>query len=324
MRYFDCTKFDYKKFKIDEYSSLIERDKLSYKHSFTKWVNSEIDNIVERKWEIENIGVVDETGGFIRLIKESELSYSIGAYYSTIALVGVACEDLCKYFADKKGYTSLIKKSQFERVNELKSLKVINDELFDKFDVVRKIRNDCLHFNNDFKSKHRSDLKIDALNCINNMKYIYKSLFSSFNGTYKKGELTTSIISDFAKQMTNDTSFGDTLNAEEFTMKLRYFMADEFNIDIAISDCGSLIQRVGLFSIDEIDIQVEPKELGLIDLRVGHPVIVDLSDSDVARLENEGVVEGNKILASLSSITDHQGITAAWRLDNFYSVENKI
>jgi len=40
MRYFDCTKFDYKKFNITETSDLIERDKAAYKYSFQQWINS--------------------------------------------------------------------------------------------------------------------------------------------------------------------------------------------------------------------------------------------------------------------------------------------
>ncbi len=321
MRYFDCTKFDYKKFNIDESHDLIERDKAAYKHSFTKWITSEIDNIVERKWEIDNIGVVDETGDFIRLIKEAELSYSLGAYYSTIALVGVASEDLCKYFSDKKGYAELLSKTQFERVKKLKSLGVIANNLSDKFDNIRKIRNDCLHFNQNFKSKDRSTLRQEAVNCINDLKSIYKELFSSFNGTYKTGTLTTSVIEDFAKQMARQTSFGDTLNAEEFTMKLRYFMADEFGIDIAISDNGSLVNCTSIFIVKDLDIDTEPKEVSLFDIRLNQHVVVDLLDEDVLKLNSSGVSENSKIIARINSVTNHQGVSATWNLESFYLVD---
>ena len=318
MRYFDCTKFDYKKFKIDDSHELIERDKAAYKHSFTKWVTSEIDNIVERKWEIENIGVVDETGDFIRLIKEAELSYSLGAYYSTIALIGVASEDLCKYFSDKQGYSNLLSKTQFERVNQLKSLGAITDKLFDKFDSIRVIRNDCLHFNQGFKSKDRATLRQEAVNCINDLKSIYKTLFSSFNGTYKTGTLTTSVIEDFAKQMASQTSFGDTLNSEEFTMKLRYFMADEFDIDIAITDSDSLVNSTSIFVVKDIDIDTEPKEIGLLDIRLNQHVVVDISDEDVIKLNSAGVNKDSKIIARITSLTNHQGVSATWNLESFY------
>jgi len=320
MRYFDCTKFDYQKFGIEESDELVLRDKNAYKHSFLSWVNNEIDNIVERKWEIENIGVVEETGDFIRLIKESELSYSLGAYYSVIALVGVACEDLCKYFANKKGYSSLIKKTQCIRVKELKSLGVIDNSLFDKFDYIRKIRNDSLHFNEDFKSKDRIDLKIDALICLNKLKEIYKTLFSSFNASHVKGESIKQLIKDFAQQTAFDTSFGDTLNQEEFTMKLRYFMADEFDMDIAISESGSLIKRGGIFTVLELDLTSSPKEMTLSDRAVGSFVVVDLTNENAKNLVSAKVKENSSIVASIYSTTDHQGITAAWNLDSFFTI----
>ena len=320
MRYFDCTKFDYQKFGIKETEELALRDKNAYKHSFLSWVNNEIDSIVERKWQIENIGVVDETGDFIRLIKESELSYSLGAYYSVIALVGVASEDLCKYFANKKGHSSLVEKTQFVRVNELKSLGVIDESLFDKFDYIRKIRNDALHFNEDFKSKDRAELKSDALICLNKLKQIYKTLFSTFNKNRKKEESITQLIKDFAKQTAYDTSFGDTLNIEEFTMKLRYFMTDEFEMDIAISESGSLIERAGLFSVLELDLSSSPKEITLSDESVGGIVVVDLTDDNAIKITNEKVKEKSRIIASIHSITDHQGITATWNLDSFFII----
>ncbi|EMN7344983.1 DUF4145 domain-containing protein [Vibrio parahaemolyticus] len=320
MRYFDCTKFDYKKFNITETSDLIERDKAAYKHSFQQWINSEIDNIVERKWEIENIGVVDETGDFIRLIKEAELSYSLGAYFSTIALVGVASEDLCRYFAEKQGHQKLTNHSQFDRINKLNELGIISSSVHRKFDKIRKIRNNCLHFNDGFKSQKRDDLKIEAASCINDLKSIYKELFSSFNGKYKLGTLTTSVIEDFARQMADRTSFGDTLNTEEFTMKLRYFMASEFGEDIAIADSVAQVERTGLFVVADIDTE-DPMEISLLDLSVGQYVIVDLSNEDMFKLNEQNVEVNCSIIASITSVTNHQGITADWHLKNVYRVK---
>lgn len=317
MRYFDCTKFDYKKFNLGETEELLERDKMAFKHSFQQWVNSEIDEIVERKWEIENIGVVDETGDFIRLIKEAELSYSLGAYFSTIALVGVASEDLCQYFSEKSGHDNLAKKSQFERVKKLNELGIISSEISNKFDKIRSIRNDCLHFNDGFKSKSRDDLKSEAIECINDLKSIYKQLFSSFNGSYKLGSLTTSVIEDFARQMTNQTSFGDTLNTEEFSMKLRYFMASEFDMDIAVANSGAQAERIGMFKVEDIDC-IEPMEIDLLDLTLGHHVIVDLTKKDLVKLKEQCIEVDTKVIASITSTTNHQGITADWQLKNIY------
>ncbi|NOH51052.1 hypothetical protein F0262_23820 [Vibrio rotiferianus] len=323
MRYFDCTKFDYDKLKKDQSAELTERDKNAYKHSFMKWVHDEVDDIVERKWQIDNIGIVEETGAFIKLIKEAELSYSLGAYYSSIALVGVASEDLCRYFADKEGLTELVDKTQFIRVGELKKRNVISSDLADDFDFIRKIRNDCLHFNEGFKAKDNQKLKSDALLCVNKLKSVYKALFSSFNKSYEKGELIDKVIEDFAKQQAYETSFGDTLNQEEFSMKLRYFMASEFGLDTAIANEGSKITQFGRFSVEEIDLEISPPEVSLRHLTTGHPFIVDLTELDINFITQNSIEEGSDIIAQIYSVTNHQGMTAAWNLEWFVKAQTK-
>ncbi len=119
--------------------------------------------------------------------------------------------------------------------------------------------------------------------------------------------------------MANQTSFGDTLNAEEFTMKLRYFMASEFGKDIAIADSGSQVERVGLFSVVDIDLD-EPMEIGLFDFSVGQHVIVGLTHEDISRLQDQNINVKSNVMASLTSTTNHQGITADWYLKNIYRI----
>lgn len=68
------------------------------------------------------------------------------------------------------------------------------------------------------------------------------------------------VIEDFAKQQAYETSFGDTLNQEEFSMKLRYFMASEFGLDTAIANEGSKITQFGRFSVEEIDLEISPQK----------------------------------------------------------------
>lgn len=320
MRYFDCTKFDYEKLQQAQSDELIARDKKAYKHSFMKWISDEIDGITERKWQINNIGIVEETGAFIKLIKEAELSYSLGAYYSSIALVGVASEDLCRYFSDRAGLPELVDKTQFIRVSELKKKNIINSTLADDFDFIRKIRNDCLHFNEGFKAKDSNKLKTDALLCVNKLKSIYKSLFSSFNKNHEKGKLIDRVIEDFAKQQAYGASFGDTLNQEEFSMKLRYFMASEFNLDTAIAEEGCKVIQFGRFSIEEIDLEIEPKEITVRHCISNLPFIVDLTESDIKFIAEKNIEEGSDIVGQIYSITNHQGMTATWHLDGFVKV----
>ncbi|MFK3602288.1 hypothetical protein HFV06_01355 [Pseudomonas fluorescens] len=322
MRYFDCTKFDYKDADTDELANLIERDKSAYKYSFKTWVNSEIDKITDRKWQINNIGIVEETGDFIRLIKEAELTYSLGAFYSTIALTGIASEDLCKYYAIKINHPDLAGLTQHVRLQKLKDRGELSETTHKAFDAIRIIRNECLHFNDDFKIRDHNSLATEALNCINSLKAIYKELFAASNTSYKTGEIITRIIEDFAHQQTYKTSFGDTLNQEEFTMKLRYFMADELKLDIAISDPGDKVSQAGFFRVEEIDLESSPKETTLRHIPSYQYVIVDLTEENIAQISTLDISEGETIFASIYSILDHQGISAAWRFEKFIDTKS--
>ena len=322
MRYFDCTKFDYRDADTSDIEQLIERDKSAYKHSLLTWIQIELGSIADRKWQIENIGIVEETGDFIRLIKEAELTYSLGAFYSTIALSGIASEDLCKYFAAKANQNDLLDITQYERLKKLKSRSALSEDTYRAFDAIRKLRNDCLHFNEDFKARDQKALGADALASINSLKSIYKKLFPASKTTYKPGEVITKVIEDFAKQQASKTSFGDTLNQEEFTMKLRYFMDRELDIDIAISDPGDIVSQTGLFRIDEIDLDITPNEITLQHIPSGQYVIVDLTENDIEKIRTNNIHEGEMVFASLYSVLDHQGISADWYFESFVDLKN--
>ncbi len=84
--YIDATKFDYSKFSYPDAARLVER-----------------------------------VGDFIKLLKEAEFTYALGAYTSTIAMVGVCAEDLCRFFADSAGH-NMDNSSQYERVRALHRL----------------------------------------------------------------------------------------------------------------------------------------------------------------------------------------------------------
>jgi len=116
--YINFTKFDYEALNIHNYLELEERDKKYYKNILSDWFNLELNNIVNRKWDIDDIGFVEKTSDFVKLIKESEFSYTMGAYTSAIALIGISAEDLCRYFAILSGQ-NLDDLSQFSRIDKL-------------------------------------------------------------------------------------------------------------------------------------------------------------------------------------------------------------
>jgi len=161
--YIDSKKFDYGKFSYPDADALVRRDKSFVKEAYLKWLKESVDEVVERQWEIDDIGVVEQSGDFVKLLKEAEFTYSLGAFTSTISLVGVCAEDLCKFFATSAGH-NLEALTQFKRVNQLVSLGAITQDIADKFHIIRGLRNDCLHYNQGFKQKNSVALKLDAQN----------------------------------------------------------------------------------------------------------------------------------------------------------------
>jgi hypothetical protein len=123
--YIDNKKFDYRKFSYPGADRLIAQD------AYREWLNNSVEDIVERQWEIDDVGAIEQVGDFIKLLKEAEFTYAVGAFTSSIALVGICAEDLCRFFSLSAGH-NLDSQNQFNRVNILLSLGAISQEIADK------------------------------------------------------------------------------------------------------------------------------------------------------------------------------------------------
>ncbi|NES02938.1 MAG: hypothetical protein F6K22_08825 [Okeania sp. SIO2F4] len=69
--YIDFNKYDYSLIDKSERSTYIERDKAAYREIILEWFNSKVDEIVERKWLIEDIQYLASVSDFIKLLKEA-------------------------------------------------------------------------------------------------------------------------------------------------------------------------------------------------------------------------------------------------------------
>jgi len=101
--YIDFHKYNYDLVPADKRAEYVKRDKDSYKQVLQKWFGENLDDIVERKWEINEIHYLKNISDFIKLIREGEQLYELGFYTGCIALVGVASEDFLKYLAISLG-----------------------------------------------------------------------------------------------------------------------------------------------------------------------------------------------------------------------------
>ena len=316
--YIDSKKFDYSHFCYPEAEELVKRDKRFAQDSYRTWLDESVENIVERQWEIDDIGAIEQDGAFIKLLKEAEFTYAIGAFTSSIALVGVCAEDLCRFFADCAGY-DFDSESQYNRINSLLNIGVIDQEVANKFHAIRRLRNDCLHFNEGFKQKDSESLKNDALEAINSIKSVYAQII----GVVDYKTLDPTKFSDMVLTITKEsTGLGvGSLGVDDAVLRTRNLFAMAFGIDLSLNNSGRPVYKTSIYRVDEIDDEMEPPEITLNDLTIKTRVIVDLTETNLKEIHSKMIKEGDIIAASLMSVPNGLDITGSWRL---WSVLKKL
>jgi len=309
--YVDARKHDYKKLSANEAAQAISRDKKYAKETYIKWFESNVEKVVDRLWEIDDVGVVEKIGEFIKLLKEAEFTYSLGAYQSAIALIGVSAEDLCRFFAVETG-NNLDKLSQNDRIDKLHKSGLIDKQTSDQFHEIRKLRNDCLHFNEGFKKKSEESLKSDAQKAINLLKAIYARIIGATNYNSIDASKLIKIMEVVAHEGASGSS-DNVVNSEDAVIRFRNIFSRVTGVDLSINLGGEEVLSFSIYKVDEIDLRMEPPEITLFDMANGLPFIVDLSESDIEHIQHIGLCEGHKIMAAVSSETNGLGMTAAWR-----------
>ena len=179
--YIDFHKYNYELVPEQQVNDYKTRDKESYKTLLTKWFEDNLDSFAERKWGIEEIHYLKNISDFIKLVREAEQLFEFGFYTGCISLVGVSSEDFCRYLSVQLGKPQYESQTQFNRINNLKSDGLISDATHTLLDDIRKIRNDCLHYKQNFKQKDNEELKSDALKALNNLKKTLKNFTFSIS-----------------------------------------------------------------------------------------------------------------------------------------------
>ncbi|PQP87450.1 hypothetical protein [Paenibacillus sp. AR247] len=156
--YIDLIKNDYSELDQLEASEYIKRDKKHLEKLIQERIRNDINNIVDRWYDLDNIGVINDNERFLELLKEAESLYSFGYYIGTISLIGIACEEFCKYLINNNNISGSIE-TQDRRLSILKSNNILSNKIHREFNTIRKLRNSCVHFNNDFKSLDEDELK---------------------------------------------------------------------------------------------------------------------------------------------------------------------
>ncbi len=301
--YIDFHKYNYDLVPADKQADYIKRDQESYKQILQKWFGENLDKIVERKWEINEIHYLKNISDFIKLIREGEQLYELGFFTGCIALIGVASEDFLKYLAISLGKPQFEHQSQFDRLNNLKNDNLISTTTHTLLDDIRKIRNDCLHYNQNFKQKSTEDLKANALTALNNLKDTLKSIL---------GDTSAISANDFTSIITGIGSGDDIKNTDEIAVKVKNAVSHLLKFPIAFDPKTKFQVRTSLYLVKEVDEDFD--EISLQDFGNGLIAIVEYPESERTYYKDKQLKENDKVMATLFSIIDQNGLTAEWRL----------
>jgi hypothetical protein len=257
--YIDAKKFDYSKLSYPDAERLIERDKEFARDSYRKWVDETVDQFVERQWEINDIGAIERVGDFVKLLKEAEFTYAIGAYTSTIALIGICAEDLCRFFSISAGH-NLDSQTQFNRVNTLLNFGAITQDVADIFHIIRELRNDCLHYNSGFKQKDSEILKADALNALNSIKAVYAQIA----GVVDYSSIDSSKFSEMVNNIATEASSSQmgVLGLDAALARTRNLFASVFGIDLSLNNGGHPVYKTSIYTVEDIDLKFPKNSSG--------------------------------------------------------------
>lgn len=314
--YIDFNKYDYSSIDESQRNAYIERDKEAYKEILRQWFDNSVDEIIQRKWLVEDILYLASVSDFIRLLKEAENLFEFGFYTGCIALTGISAEDFTKFLATKLGRDNLVDQTQFERVKALKSEGLITEHTYDSLDAIRKIRNDCLHYKEAFKQKDNDQLKSDAIQGLNEFKKIVKNLIGELPLTPDVAFDSFLKVMDEAVSQSVSENQGSVKNLEDMNMKLRNASSILLGMPTAFHPSTEMVMFSGLYTVLEVDLDIEPPEITLEDSSNGLSVIVDLREEDKKILEMERIKEGDTVQAEIRSEVSKIGQTAAWKFLN--------
>lgn len=306
--YLDYLKQDYKDKSEDERKLYIERDKKCIGSIIREKIANDIDDIVERYYEFDDIGYIDINEKFLDLLKEAEQLYYFGYYVGTIALIGITAEEFCKYLVFKNDITD--EEKQLDRINLLANRQIISNEQKRNLHTIRKIRNRCMHYNLDFKNLPESDMKNHAYKMVSLFKKCLKPM----------AKATTDVSEAFLNSYPKDWT-----SMKDFVYRNRNVVCKTEKIDMQIRVGVEKLVFTSYYYIGEIDVKTKHfKEMTVFDLNCGLPAIIDLTLPQAERLENLKIQEGNIILASFIATVAETGLTEEWQLLNIHDTYHGI
>lgn len=303
--YLDFIKNDYSDKPEDERERYIERDKEHLGSIIQEKIANDLENIIDRWYELDDIGCVPIDEKFIYLLKEAENLYVFGYYTGTIAVVGIACEEYCKYLMHENDVEEV--DDQYTRINVLKQKSIINNDTKKYLHKIRKLRNNCIHYNVNFKTLDENELQKNAFNIIE----MYKKCLSVVSG-----------MRDYTAEELEEKLINSKISFNDFKYRNRNIYKKTSKVDLQLAPQISSKLFTSKYYIYEIDVDTDDfKEMTLVDIDNGFlPFVVDLTLPQVELLKKMNINEKNIIIASVVSSVTTLGQTEEWHLLNIRDV----
>lgn len=177
---------------------------------------------------------------------------------------------------------------------------------------IRKIRNDCMHYNTTFKELTSNQLQSYALQMIQSYKTSLSLLSTDSPSNYE--------------EMLNHSFISKEQTFKEFLYRTRNMNKEIQNIDLQINPEIKHLLYTSLYFVAEIDIDTPAfKEITLLDMhRLGLPVIIDLTLPQSEYIRNIKLNAGNLIIATIFSGITTLGQSEEWHLLNLHDVYREI
>lgn len=308
--YIDYLKNNYSDKNDIQKEEYIIRDKKHLGGLIQERIANDINNIVERWYDLKDIGYISESEKFLYLLKEAEQLYCFSYYTGTVATIGIAAEEYCRYLINKHNIVDVDK--QVDRINELAKRNIIDNGQKLAFHRIRKLRNDCMHYNVSFKSLSDNQLKDYALEMIQSYKTCLSPLSVDMESNY-----------DIA---TEDILKSKEITFRDFIYRNRNIQREVNNLDLQIDPKIQNLIFTSRYYIAEIDIDSDGfKEMTLADMdRFGLPLVVDLTLPQAQRIQELKLEQGNVIIATILSTITTIGQTEEWHLLNIQDIYREI
>lgn len=307
--YIDYLKNDYSDKNENEKSEYIKRDKKHLGSLIQERITNDINNIVERWYELDDVGYIPENEKFLFLLKEAEQLYSFAYYTGTISIVGIATEEYCRYLMQKNNLSDVDK--QVHRINRLADNGVVDSQLQAALHRIRRIRNDCMHYDISFKSLNNNQLKTYALE----MLQLYKKCLA----------ISAVKVDDNYESVAEEMFASKDMTFREFIYRNRNIQKQVNNIDLQIDPKINNLIFASHYYIVEIDVKTDDfKEMTLFDMERFLLVVVDLTLPQAEMIKSLRIEQGNVIVATLLSNVSTIGQTEEWHLLDIKDIYREV